>query len=311
MTIGIAASGAWAGAGILSGLRAVEAVGRGAIGGFVSLAALTADGRLLRADTQSGGAGGLFPVTPPETILKAPLAALISSGPNRPLPLSQFIAADPNVGLVTGHRFPQAVKLDGQPLNVAILEAMRAGIAPQQAIDDLIDAAPEFDAGFIAVSTNGAFGAGNMPSVLLRSDQGFAQSTCEETTARVAAIHNAIQPQKAISILATEAALDAMRIRGTVERTICLKAGRPLSYGPRAEIHVDASGNAITITHPDADGLRNEISFGMGDRVRVIQNGTLIGWLGHEPFMVVRRREIVTLDGKTSLQVPVLLWDGG
>ena len=55
MTIGIAASGPSAGAGIMVGLRAIEAIGRGAIGGFVSLAVLTLDGRLVRAETQKDG----------------------------------------------------------------------------------------------------------------------------------------------------------------------------------------------------------------------------------------------------------------
>lgn len=60
MTIGIAASGAWAGAGVLAGLRSVEMVGRGAIGGFVSLAVVTLDRRLVRAETQRGGDTGPF-----------------------------------------------------------------------------------------------------------------------------------------------------------------------------------------------------------------------------------------------------------
>lgn len=310
MTIGMAASGSWAGAGVLAGLRAVEAVGRGAIGGFVSLAVLTLDGQLLRAETQRNGTKGLFPDAPPEEILAAPLAALISSGPDRPIPLSQFVAAAPDVGMVTGHRFPQALNQDGQPLNAAILEAMRNGVAPQQAIDDLIDATPEFDAGFIALSSHGTFGFGNMPSVLRRSDHGFAHVTCDEIGASIAAMCNAIQPHKVIGLLTCEAALDAMRLRGSERRVIALKAGLLLSYGETPEIQVNAAGDAIRIAHPDAAELRDEMSFGMGDRVSVIQENRLIGWLGHEPFMVVRRRKIVTLDGKTSLQLPVLIWGG-
>ena len=41
MTIGIVAIGPAAGAGIIAGLRGIEKIGRGAIGGFVSLAAVS------------------------------------------------------------------------------------------------------------------------------------------------------------------------------------------------------------------------------------------------------------------------------
>ena len=307
MTIGIAASGPWAGAGILAGLGAVEAVARGAIGGFVSLAVVTKEGQLLRAHTQIGGVGGLFTDEPPGSILKAPLAALISSGPDRPEPLSQFVAADPDVGIVTGHRFPHATGQNGLPLNVAILETMRGGVAPQQAIDDVIDAAPGFDAGFLAVSMQGAFGTGNMPSVFRRSDHGVVQSCCDETGATVAAIHNAIQPHRAIGLLACEAALDTVRLRDAIKRTITLKAGLHLTYGEIPEIHVNVAGAVIGISHPDAKDLKDEMSFGIGDRVRVTQDGQPIGWLGQEPFMVVRKNQIATLDGKTSLDLAMFL----
>lgn len=306
MTIGIATTGAWAGAGVLAGLRSVEAVGRGAIGGFVSLAVLTAEGRLLRAETQNGGTKGLFPGDPPEEILQAPLAALISSGPDRPKPLSQFIAAKPRVGLVTGHRFPQALMRDGQPLNGAILRAMEQGCTAQQAVDELIAAEPEFDAGFIALSLGGAFGIGNMPLVLRRSDQGVAMRACETTSASAAALHNAIQPYKAIGLLAVEAALDAMQLRRTLQHDITLRAGLRLKRGEAPEVHIDADGQATAMTHPQANDLQEETSFGMGDRVRVVRHGMQLGWLGHEPFMVVKGGVVVSLDGKDSLQVPVL-----
>ena len=293
------------------GLRAIEAIGRGAIGGFVSLAVLTLDGRLVRAETQKDGTEGLFSDVAPDEILTAPLAALISSGPDRPTPLSQFVAGDTDVGLVTGHRFPQITRPDGQPLNVAILDAMRGGSAPQRAIDDVIDQTPEFDAGFIALSARGAFGIGNMPSVLRRSDQGTFQRSCIETGAGVAAIHNAIQPHRAIGLLACETALDAMRLRGSARLSITLNAGLHLSYGKTPMVHVDQRGVAIGIAHPDAKHLQNEKSFGIGDRVQVKQDGRVIGWLGHEPFMVVTNNTIKTLDGKTSLELPVYSEDIG
>lgn len=305
MTIGIAATGAWAGAGILAGLRAVELIGRGALHGFVSFAALTADQEVLRAETQDGGTDGMFPDGAPARLLRAPYAALISSGPNRPTPLSQFVVAEPGVGLVTGHRFPHVTAQDGSPLNIKILEAMRAGRPAQAAIDDVIFANPSFDAGFIALTTQGGIGHGNMPSVLRRFDQGSATAQCEDTGAKVATLHNAIHPHKAIAPLASEVALDEMRRQVTTMGSITLSAGIVLSAGDAPEIHVDENDRATRVLHPAANDLVEETSFGLGDRVRVVRGGEVLGWLGHEPFMVVRSGFIFSLDGTSELKLPV------
>ena len=307
MTIGIAATGPWAGAGILAGLRAVEAVGRGAIGGFVSVAVLTADQNLLRAETQNGGTRALFDALPPKEILQAPYAALISSGPDRPTPLSQFIAAEPGVGLVTGHRFPQALTDKGRALNDLILETMRSGVGAQDAVDTLIAAYPDFDAGFIALSTKGDFGLGNMPLALRLSHQGAATVECPETGAHVATLHNAIQPSRAIASVAIEVALDEIRQRTTEIRTITVLAGLKLSFGDEPEIHIDSNFETTKVVHPNIQTIGAESSFGIGDRVKIVQLGKKIGWLGHEPFMVVRNGAIITLDGKSEIQLPVLL----
>jgi len=307
MTIGIAATGPWAGAGILAGLRAVEAVGRGAIGGFVSLAALTADQQLLCAETQTGGTGNLFTGSPPEALLSAPYAALISSGPDRPTPLSQFVAAAPGVGIVTGHRFPHVKTEDDQALNILILEAMQQGCTAQDAVDTVIAAHPSFDAGFIALSTEGELGLGNMPSVLDLRSQGLAVQTCPETGMRVATVHNAIHPINAIATLANEVVLDAVQQRLTEVRSITMAAGIALSFGETTEIHIDGAFKATKVLHPRIPKLPAETSIGIGDHVKVVQTGHQIGWLGLEPFMVVRNNAIVSLDGKHEIQLPVLM----
>ncbi|MEM8872580.1 MAG: hypothetical protein AAGE38_19425 [Pseudomonadota bacterium] len=309
MTIGIAAMGPRSGAGILAGLRAVEAVGRGAIGGFVSLVVLTADQKLMRAETQNGGTRGLFTTSPPEEILRAPYAALISSGPNRPSPLSQFIAAAPGIGIVTGHRFPHVSTEQGHALNELVLDAMRNGVAAQDAIDELIAAHPGFDAGFVALSTRGEVGLGNMPAVHRLLDQGAAINHCTDTGASVATLHNAIQPSKAIAVLASEVVLDEIRRCDTKVQTITVVAGIELSFGDEPEIHINEKFMATRVAHPQAHTLNAETSFGMGDRVKVVQFGQSIGWLGQEPYMVVKRGVIATLEGKLEIQLSVLLGD--
>ena len=307
MTIGIAATGPWSGAGILAGLRAVEAVGRGAIGGFVSLAVLTEDQNLLRAETQNGGTRALFTGPPPEDILRAPYAALISSGPDRPSPLSQFIAAAPGVGIVTGHRFPHVVTDQGNALNALVLGAMQRGLAAQDAVDEVIADHSQYDAGFIALSTKGDLGLGNMPSVLRLLDQGAAITACPDIGASVATLHNAIHPSKAIAVVANEIVLDEIRQREAEVGTITVTAGTRLSFGDEAEIHVDDNFKTTRVAHPNAQAVPVETSFGLGDRVRVLQLGRPIGWLAREPFMVVRNGAIVSLEGKPEVHLPVLM----
>lgn len=307
MTIGIAALGPWAGAGTLAGLRAVEAVGRGAIGGFVSLAVLTSDGRLVRAETQRDGTKGLFPDMPPEEVLTAPVAALISSGPDRPTPLSQFVVAAPGVGIVSGHRFPHVATNDGTALNTLVLAAMERGSAPQEAIDEVVAAHPGYDAGFVAVSVDGALGLGNMPGVHRLMNRGALVQQSDDTRVGVATLHNAIHPNKAIAPLANEVVLDEIQQRTTKVQTMSLAAGTNLRPGESAEIHIGKNFKIERATHPFAPTTSSETSFGVGDRVRVFQFGKPIGWLGREPFMIVRNGVIESLDGEREIHVPVLL----
>jgi hypothetical protein len=170
VTIGIAVRAPNAGQAAFEALRTVERVARGAIGGFVSFVAITTDGRLLRAQTQRGGTSTLFTdgektgTAPPAAIAQAPLAGLMSSGPDRPAPLVQFTPADPTVGLVTGHRLPNMPGADGIALNQAVLDRMRAGEPPARAARSVLQRNPEADAGIIALGPEGAVFAGNSES---------------------------------------------------------------------------------------------------------------------------------------------------
>jgi hypothetical protein len=60
MTIGIAAHGPNAGLTVYRSLRATERVGAGSIGGFAAFGAISADGKLLRHETQRGGTSTAF-----------------------------------------------------------------------------------------------------------------------------------------------------------------------------------------------------------------------------------------------------------
>src|SRR6218665_1545674 len=119
MTIAIAASGSRAGAAVRDAVLGAELLGRGAIGGFAVLALLSGDGQLHHCMTQRGGASCLDMPDPslpppgmpqrggascrdmPDAWLAAPTAAAISSGPDRPEPLVQFLPGAAGIGLVT------------------------------------------------------------------------------------------------------------------------------------------------------------------------------------------------------------------
>src|SRR5690606_22937806 len=128
MTIGIAAHGPNAGLAVMRALAAVEAVGRGAIGGFVSFVALTEKGGAEWRSVQSGGSAALFGAgqhSMPSVLARARNAAVMSSGPNRPEPLCQFTPALEHVGLVTGHRMPNTIGVNGINLADEVLVLMR------------------------------------------------------------------------------------------------------------------------------------------------------------------------------------------
>ena len=81
MTIGVAAAGAQAGAAVFDAVLGAELLGRGAIGGFVVFAVLDEQGRLQYRTTQRGGVTAL---DLPASWRDARVAAVISSGPDRP-----------------------------------------------------------------------------------------------------------------------------------------------------------------------------------------------------------------------------------
>jgi hypothetical protein len=171
MTIGIACVGDDPVAAIVAAVLGAELIGRGAIGGFAVLAVLDAAGEFHHSCVQRGGVSAL--VIPPAW-RSAKVAALISSGPDRPEPLIQFLPGKSGHGLVTGHRLPNTIGADGVALNVAALRLIEAGRAPQDAVDDVLRSAPEIDAGLIAVNSSGTIGFANSARVARRPDLGAA-----------------------------------------------------------------------------------------------------------------------------------------
>jgi hypothetical protein len=303
VTIGIAASGPNAGLAIIRALQAVERVAEGALGGFVSLAAIGADGAVHRAGIQRGGMAALFPAEVPAAIACAPRAAIISSGPERPEPLSQFVAADGTVGLVTGHRFPHQPGQDGAPLNEAVLAALRRGLSPAKAVRQVLSANPLADAGVIALDRTGRMAFGNTALVGQRPDV---------ETARLPGIMvllNSIAPGRAAVMLAAETAQVTMRpVRPDL--TVILRRGIPIESGAAARLEIGSDHVVCRIVAPSFRAQAERQDFGFGYRVPVWQHGALIGRTLSEPYLVACRDALESVDGIAEQKLTLIAPDG-
>jgi hypothetical protein len=308
MTIGIAAFGPNAGRAVWQGLRAVAQVGRGAIGGYASCVAIRADGEVLRAETQRGGASALLDAhgALPEELAAAPFAGVMSSGPDRPEPLSQFTPADGAVGLVTGHRMPNDRGASGMRLNDEVLVLMRAGLDPEAAIGRVVAANPDADAGLVALDRQGRLGAADTPHVMKRGDRGMARLVSPCGRAGVAVLHNAILPHRPLAALAAEVALDVMLPPDRVDGWITVEAGTPLGRAEGASwLAVDAADRVTGILLDRPRLLRGTWSLGIGHEPELRRDGRCVGVVLYEPYMVIEDGVLRSADGRPSLRLPV------
>lgn len=311
MTIGIAASGPRAGLAVFRALAAVERVGSGAIGGFVAYAALDGGGIVHRAATQRGGTGTLFVdgestgVDIPEALAACPVAGLMSSGPDRPEPLAQFIPAEAGLGLVTGHRLPNAVGITGEPVNLAVLARLRAGETPRAAVDGVLEADPQADAGVIVATTAGAVYARNSARVAARPDLGAANRHDAASGAWVAVLHNAISPAGSLAALAADIALAVMAPPPAPAGWISISTGTPVRHADDYRVHVGVDGVAQVVETADPrilDGRHNCAAVYLG--ARVMRGDRVLGATLYEPNAVVDAGRIVSLSGQTTLHLP-------
>jgi hypothetical protein len=312
MTIGIAVHGPSAGLAAFKALEAVERVGRGAIGGFASFVVITADGRLLRAETQRGGSGTLFTagettgVAPPPDYADAPFAALMSSGPDRPVPLSQFTPGRADAGLVSGHRLPNLPGPDGTPINQAVLESMARGASAPDAASAELERNPHQDAGIIALDARGRLFAGNTASVEERPDIGRAILHDPENGAVVAVLHNAIYPCLPLARLAATVALDAIAPADRADFSVRLDAGTPVELGAENCVFVDADNVATRIAVTQAGWLAGRRGGAVVSlAAQVCRGSELLGRATTEPYGIVEAGRVVSLSGAPSIELGV------
>lgn len=310
MTIGIGATGQNAGLAVFRALAAAERVGQGAIGGFAVFAAIDGEGRLHRAETQRGGATTLFVsgettgTGPPEEIAAAPVAALISSGPDRPPPLAQFLAADPAGGLVTGHRLPNTPGADGAAVNAAVLAAMAAGQPAAAALAAVLDANPEADVGMIALDRAGGIAAGNSRLVAARPDLGAA-SLKGAAGAAVEVLHNSIRPVASLAPLVAEIAMQILSPPPAPIGHALVEAGTPLVLARASRVLVDEAGTALQVEVTAPSMLAGEqccAAVPLG--AEIVCNGAVIGVAAAEPNVLVRGGRILRLSGQRAFPIP-------
>ncbi|GMG85012.1 hypothetical protein LNKW23_42280 [Paralimibaculum aggregatum] len=309
MTIGIGAAGQNAGLAVFRALQAAERVGQGAIGGFAVFAAIDAAGRLHRAETQRGGTATLFTegertgTPPPPEIAAAPVAAVMSSGPDRPAPLSRFLAADPAAGLVTGHRLPNTPGADGRAVNEAVLAGMAAGLAAGEALAAVLGANPEIDAGMIALDRAGGVAAGNSRLVAGRPDLGTAG--LRRGDAAVEVLHNAIRPAASLAPLVAEIAMAVLAPPPAAAGHAVVEAGTPLALGPANRVVVDAGGRALRVEVTAPLLLTGRLACAavmLG--AEVVHDGTLLGTTMEEPNVLVEGGRILRLSGQARFAIP-------
>jgi hypothetical protein len=310
MTIGIGAFGPNAGQAVFNALRAAERIGSGAIGGFATFAAITEDGRAIFAVTQRGGSSTAFTegettgVEPPAEFASARIAGVISSGPDRPGDLTQFIPVDPAVGLVTGHRIPPTRGSNGQPMNADALLRMTAGLSAEEAVRAVITASPEADCGLICISVAGGVASANTARVLSRPDVGQAVRRDIETGATVAVLHNAIRPHQAVADLAAAIAIETMTADLGPKGWITLTAGTPIGMGNENAVFCDAEGRSLRVTTTDPSvGLRGELGAAIYLGSAVYLADRSVGRTIFEPITTIETGKIIAFSGKSALRM--------
>ena len=310
MTIGIGAHGPNAGRAVFDALAAAERVGSGAIGGFVTYAAIGDDGEVLRSATQRGGTTTLFTegettgVEPPEAFASARVAGIISSGPDRPEPLAQYVPADPRGGLVTGHRIPPSTGINGKPMNGDVMGRLIAGEAAVEAVDGVVGANPQADCGLIAIDRAGGAHCRNSERVLRRPDVGSALRRDEASGAVVAVLHNAIRPYPVLAELVAAIALDTMVGEGEPRGFVTIAAGTRIEMGWENAVHCDSGAVATRVTTTDpAIGERGELGAAIYLASAVYIDGRLVGRTTFEPITSIENGRFAVLSGKTSLRM--------
>ncbi len=302
MTIGIGAIGPHAGLAVWKGLNCAERVTSGSIGGFATFAVMDEQQKVRYYCTQRGGSRTLFTfgdsvlAEPPEEVARATLAAVISSGPDRTEPLTMYLASEDGVGMVTGHRIPSAVGVEGIPVNKQVLTLMKQGVDAETAVRTVMEKNPCVDAGLIALDVNGHGGMMDSQKVVRRPDR--ASEMRERDGVKVFVLNNEIYPVEITARVAAAIAFETMTGDRNADFQISISAGLRVRYDSQDKIVVNEDYEAVEIYTSDRTILTGEtvcVVPYLGSLV--VRGKTVIGRLMNEPITLLRDGVIVELAG--------------
>ncbi|MGZ9719007.1 DUF6963 family protein [Rhizobium miluonense] len=310
MTIGIGAFGPNAGLAVYRALRAAEKVGTGAIGGFATFAAITEDGRVLYSVTQRGGASTAFTdgeitgVEPWPDFASARVAAVISSGPDRPGDLTRLIPTNPAVGLVTGHRIPLTKGTNGIQMNLDALTRMQAGSSAVTAAHSVTDESPGADCGLICVDVAGRIGVCNTERVKRRPDVATLLREDQVTGSAVGVLHNSINPFGAVAELAAAVAIETMAEVAASNGFVTIRAGTPIALGAEDAVFCDPNGNVLRVTTTDP-AFVNQTKLAAPYLASSVWIGeSRAGQTTAEPFTSAEHGFLNSFNGKGEFRIP-------
>jgi hypothetical protein len=241
-------------------------------------------------------------------LAEAEAAALISSGPDRPMPLSQFVPADIAGGLVTGHRLPTALSINGKPMNREALEHLLAGRAAKEAVDLVVGENPASDCGLIAVDPSGQVYGRSSVRVLGRPDVHQAEMSLDKPMAKVIAFQNAIQPYKIVAEVAVSVAHHIMRGPIVAEEWITVETGLPVRLGKESAIHCDANLKAQFVETVDLSILKGEqAASAIYLNSAVFRDGKPVGRTIGELLCFVKDSKVISFSGQESTRLGFVL----
>ncbi len=315
MTIGIGAVGKNAGLAVWKALQAVEAVTTGSVGGFAAFAIMDKDNKVKYYCTQRGGSSTLFTYGdsvmkyPPQEVIEARIAGVTSSGPDRQTPLTLNTPAEDGVGIVAGHRVPYQTGKNGMYVNSEVLQLMKNGMHPQDAVDQVLGRDnPNIDAGLIAIDIHGNIGMRNSERVKNRPDVTVAELVEGDT--KITVINNEIYPYTIVADLAAAVGMEVMLEDREPDLVITLRAGTKIQYAEEDRIVINDDNEAIEIYTNDETLLARENTPGVVPYINtpVIRNGEVIGKMMNESVGIFDYGVINNFMGLKEVQRDVRLF---
>ena len=188
-------------------------------------------------------------------------------------------------------------------MNAAVLACMARGMSAKAALDAVLEANPDVDAGMIALGPDVGIAARNSALVSRRPDLGAARREAGQAVVEV--LHNAIRPHQSLAPLVADIALSIMAPSDHAAGEIIVTAGTPVIHGPRNRVLVDAGNKAVSIESENAaltSGRHNCAAVYLG--AEIVREGIVIGNTLMEPNVMVEDGSVQSLSGQFEVRIP-------